>query len=128
MPLTLDDFDYALPPELIAQFPAPERAASRLLRLSGGVLSNQRFAELPQFLYPGDVLVFNDTRVIKARLYGVKASGGRLEALVERITGPHEALVQMRASHAPRPGMRLRFDAAIEAEVLERRGDLYLLR
>ncbi|HEY5292348.1 MAG TPA: tRNA preQ1(34) S-adenosylmethionine ribosyltransferase-isomerase QueA [Burkholderiales bacterium] len=128
MPLTLDDFDYALPPELIAQFPAPERAASRLLRLSGASLSDRRFADLPQFLRSGDVLVFNDTRVIKARLYGVKASGGRLEALVERVTGPHEALVQMRASHAPRPGTRLRFGAAIEAEVLERRDDLYLLR
>lgn len=128
MPLTLDDFDYALPPELIAQFPAPERTASRLLRLSGGTLSDRRFAELPQFLRSGDVLVFNDTRVIKARLYGVKASGGRLEALVERITGPHEALAQIRASHAPRPGTRLSFGAAIEAEVLERRGDLYLLR
>ena len=128
MPLTLDDFDYALPPELIAQFPAPERAASRLLRLSGASLSDRRFADLPQFLHPGDVLVFNDTRVIKARLYGAKASGGRIEALVERITGPHEALVQMRASHAPRPGTRLAFDAAIDAVVLERRGDLYLLR
>jgi S-adenosylmethionine:tRNA ribosyltransferase-isomerase len=128
MPLTLDDFDYSLPPELIAQFPAPERAASRLLRLSGATLSDRRFAELPQFLRAGDVLVFNDTRVIKARLYGVKASGGRIEALVERITGPHEALVQMRASHAPRPGTLLSFESAIEAEVLERRGELYLLR
>jgi S-adenosylmethionine:tRNA ribosyltransferase-isomerase len=128
MPLTLDDFDYALPPELIAQFPAPERTASRLLRLSGGILSDRRFAELPQLLRAGDLLVFNDTRVIKARLYGVKASGGRIEALVERVTGTHEALVQMRASHAPRPGTRLVFEAAIEAEVLARRGDLYLLR
>ena len=128
MPLTLDDFDYALPPDLIAQFPAPERAGSRLLRLSGTTLSDRRFAELPQFLRAGDVLVFNDTRVIKARLHGVKASGGRIEALVERVTGAHEALVQMRASHAPRPGTRLSFGVAIEAEVLERRGDLYLLR
>jgi len=128
MPLTLDDFDYALPPALIAQFPAPERAASRLLRLSGETLSDRRFAELPQFLRAGDVLVFNDTRVIKARLYGVKASGGRIEALVERVTGAHQALAQLRASHAPRPGTRLSFGAAIEAEVLERRGDLYLLR
>ena len=128
MPLTLDDFDYVLPPELIAQHPAPERAASRLLRLSGPNLSDRRFAELPQFLRAGDLLVFNDTRVIKARLYGVKASGGRIEALVERVTGPHEALVQMRASHAPRPGTRLAFGAALEAEVLERSGDLYLMR
>jgi len=128
MPLTLEDFDYSLPADLIAQFPAPERAASRLLRLSGANLSDHRFAELPQFLRPGDVLVFNDTRVIRARLYGVKASGGKVEALVERIIGAHEALVQMRASHPPRPGARLCFDAAIEAEVLERRGDLYLLR
>ena len=128
MPLTLEDFDYSLPADLIAQFPAPERAGSRLLRLSRAGLSDHRFADLPQFLHPGDVLVFNDTRVIKARLYGVKASGGKIEALVERVTGAHEALVQMRASHSPRPGSRLCFDAAIEAEVLERRGELYLLR
>jgi S-adenosylmethionine:tRNA ribosyltransferase-isomerase len=74
------------------------------------------------------VMVFNDTRVIKARLHGVKASGGRIEALVERITGTHEALAQIRASHAPRPGTRLAFGAAIDAEVLQRNGDLYLLR
>ena len=128
MPLTLEDFDYSLPADLIAQFPAPERAGSRLLRLAGAGLSDHRFADLPQFLHPGDVLVFNDTRVIKARLYGVKASGGKIEALVERVAGAHEALVQMRASHPPRPGSRLCFDAAIEAEVLERRGELYLLR
>jgi len=128
MPLTLDDFDYCLPPELIAQHPAPQRAASRLLRLAGASLSDRRFADFPQFLRSGDLLVFNDTRVIKARLYGVKASGGRIEALVERVTGPHEALVQMRASHAPRPGTRLSFETAIDAEVLERRDDLYLLR
>ncbi|MBI5910362.1 MAG: tRNA preQ1(34) S-adenosylmethionine ribosyltransferase-isomerase QueA [Betaproteobacteria bacterium] len=128
MPLTLDDFDYALPPGLIAQLPAPERAASRLLHLSGEALSDRRFADLPQLLRSGEVLVLNDTRVIKARLYGVKASGGRIEALVERVTGPHQALVQLRAGHAPRPGMRLSFESAVEAEVLERRGDLYLLR
>jgi S-adenosylmethionine:tRNA ribosyltransferase-isomerase len=128
MPLTLEDFDYELPAELIAQFPAPQRGASRLLRLSGAGLSDRRFAELPEFLRPGDVLVFNDTRVIRARLYGVKASGGKIEALVERITGVREALVQIRASHPPRPGTHLTFDTALDAEVLERRGDLYLLR
>jgi len=128
MPLTLEDFDYALPAELIAQFPAHERTTSRLLRLADANWSDQRFADLPQFLRPGDVLVFNDTRVIKARLYGVKASGGRIEALVERVTAAHEALVQMRASHAPRPGSRLRFEGGVDAEVLQRRDDLYLLR
>ena len=128
MPLSLDDFDYALPAELIAQFPARERSASRLLRLSDGKVSDSRFADLPRLLLPGDLLVFNDTRVIKARLYGTKASGGKIEALVERITGAHEALVQMRASHPPRPGSRLIFNEVLEAEVLERRGDLYLLR
>ncbi|MCX7139595.1 MAG: tRNA preQ1(34) S-adenosylmethionine ribosyltransferase-isomerase QueA [Proteobacteria bacterium] len=128
MPLTLEDFDYALPQELIAQFPATERAASRLLRYADGLADDRRFAELPRFLSPGDLLIFNDTRVIKARLYGTKASGGRIEALVERITGTHEALVQMRASHAPKPGTRLCFENSIDAAVLERRGDLYLLR
>jgi S-adenosylmethionine:tRNA ribosyltransferase-isomerase len=127
MPLSLQDFDYHLPEELIAQFPAPERSASRLLRLAGNALSDQRFADLPRFLQAGDVLVFNDTRVIKARLFGAKASGGRIEALVERVTGTHQALVQMRANHAPKPGMCLIFDHAVEAEVIERRDDLYLL-
>ena len=128
MPLTLEDFDYHLPPELIAQFPAPQRGASRLLRLSEAGLADSLFADLPQFLHAGDVLVFNDTRVIKARLYGIKASGGKIEVLVERILGAHEALVQMRASHPPRPGSRLSFETLLQAEVLERRGDLYLLR
>ena len=128
MPLTLEAFDYALPDELIAQLPARERSASRLLRLARGGVDDQRFADLPQFLRAGDLLVFNDTRVIKARLFGVKASGGRIEALVERVTGVREALVQLRANHPPRPGSRLTFEGAIEAEVLERRDDLYLLR
>ena len=127
MPLTLEDFDYALPAELIAQFPAPERTASRLLQLAGNKVQDRRFTDLPHCLRAGDLLVFNDTRVVKARLYGVKASGGKVEALVERITGAHQALVQMRASHSPKPGSHLCFDGAIEAEVLERRGDLYLL-
>jgi S-adenosylmethionine:tRNA ribosyltransferase-isomerase len=128
MPLSLQDFDYRLPEELIAQFPEPERTASRLLRLSGEKLSDHRFSDLPQFLHPGDVLVFNDTRVIKARLFGFKASGGKIEALVERVTGTHEALAQIRASKSPRPGTRLVFGEGIEAEVVERRDDLYLLR
>ena len=100
-PLTLDDFAYELPPELIAQHPAAERGGSRLLCLAGESLADRMFADLPQLFAPGDLLVFNDTRVIKARLYGQKASGGRIELLIERVLGDHEALAHIRASHAP---------------------------
>jgi S-adenosylmethionine:tRNA ribosyltransferase-isomerase len=126
--LALDDFDYALPAELIAQHPAQERSGSRLLRLSHDGLSDQRFAELPGLLEAGDVLVFNDTRVIKARLYGVKDTGGRVEVLIERALGPYEALAQVKASKPPRAGGRLRLAGAVEATILERRDDLYRLR
>ena len=126
--LTLDDFDYALPAELIAQHPARERTGSRLLRLSRDGLSDHRFAELPGLLEAGDVLVFNDTRVIKARLYGVKETGGRIEVLIERVLGPHEALAQIKSSKPPRGGGRVRLAGAIEATILDRRDDLYRLR
>ncbi|MBI4293320.1 MAG: tRNA preQ1(34) S-adenosylmethionine ribosyltransferase-isomerase QueA [Betaproteobacteria bacterium] len=126
--MTLDDFDYELPPELIAQHPASRRASSRLLRVSAGELHDCRFSELPQFLASGDLLVFNDTRVIKARLLGKKQTGGRIEVLIERMLGSHEALAQIRASHAPRAGMRLLLGEAIEAEVTARVDDLYRLR
>ena len=124
------DFDFELPSELIAQFPAPERAASRLLRLDGksGALDDALFRELPQYLRHGDLLVFNDTKVIKARLFGVKDSGGRIEALVERVLGEHEVLAFIRASHAPKPGSRLILADEINAVVEERSGDLYRLR
>jgi S-adenosylmethionine:tRNA ribosyltransferase-isomerase len=126
--LTAGDFDYALPGELVAQHPAPERAGSRLLRLSRDGLSDHRFVELPGFLAPGDVLVFNDTRVIKARLFGAKDSGGRVEVLVERVLGEREALAQVRASKPPREGARLRLAGVLEATVLGRDGDLFRLR
>ncbi|MGH9255258.1 MAG: S-adenosylmethionine:tRNA ribosyltransferase-isomerase, partial [Vicinamibacterales bacterium] len=99
--LTVDDFDYELPAELIAQHPTPERTASRLLRLGRDGVSDRAFADLPQVLAAGDVLVFNDTRVVKARLHGVKASGGKIEVLVERAVAEREALAQIRASHPP---------------------------
>jgi S-adenosylmethionine:tRNA ribosyltransferase-isomerase len=128
-PLTVDDFDYALPPELVAQHPAESRAASRLLHLArDGRISDHGFRELPQFLAAGDVLVFNDTRVIKARLSGTKDTGGRVEVLIERALGPHEALAQISASHAPRPGARLRLANTIEVTVLGREDDLFRLR
>jgi S-adenosylmethionine:tRNA ribosyltransferase-isomerase len=128
MPLTLDDFDYDLPRELIAQRPAEPRSASRLLRVTAGAISDHLFSALPGFLAAGDVLVCNDTRVIKARLLGEKSTGGRIEVLIERVLGTNEALAQVRASHAPRPGARLRLAQCVEATVTERRDDLYLLR
>lgn len=123
------DFDFDLPDELIAQFPAGERGASRLLRLNGqnGALEDRLFRDLPQFLHAGDLLVFNDTRVIKARLTGVKASGGIVEVLIERVLDTHRALVHVRASKAPKPGSHLTLANAFEAEVVARQEDLFLL-
>jgi len=106
--LTLSQFDYELPQELIAQRPAPERSASRLLHLdAGGQLHDRQFADLAALLRPGDLLVFNDTRVIRARLLGHKASGGRVEILVERLTSPHTALAHVKASKSPKAGSAL---------------------
>ncbi len=127
-PLTVDDFDYELPTELVAQHPAPERTASRLLRLSPAGVSDHAFSDLPQFLAAGDVLVLNDTRVVRARLFGVKETGGRIEVLIERVLGANEALAQIRASHPPRPGARLRLADAVAVAVVGREGDLFRLR
>lgn len=123
------DFDFNLPDELIAQFPATARGSSRLLRLDGrtGAVSDQLFRQLPEFLQPGDLLVFNDTRVIKARLAGVKTSGGKVEVLIERILDNQRALAHIRASKAPKPGSRLLIADRLEAEVMERQDDLFLL-
>jgi S-adenosylmethionine:tRNA ribosyltransferase-isomerase len=128
MPLSLADFDYPLPPELIAQFPLPSRTASRLLVADGPRLEDRRFSEITQLLRAGDLLVFNDTRVLHARLYGVKDSGGRVEVLIERPIGRHEALAQIRASHAPWPGSRLILEGALEVGVVAREGAFFLLR
>ena len=107
------DFNYQLPPELIAQHPLPERGASRLLRLDGasGRISHHRFGELLDFLQPDDLLVFNNTRVIPARLWGRKASGGRVEILIERLVGTHDALAHIRASKSPKAGSILELSA-----------------
>ncbi|CAG0944822.1 MAG: S-adenosylmethionine:tRNA ribosyltransferase-isomerase [Rhodocyclaceae bacterium] len=128
MPLSLADFDYTLPPGLIAQAPLPERTASRLLVVDGGRLEDRRFADLPGLLRAGDLLVFNDTRVLHARLHGIKDSGGRVEVLIERPVGRHEALAQVRASHAPWPGSRLRLEGKLEVQVVAREGGFFLLR
>ena len=120
---TLADFDFELPPELIAQHPAVERSGSRLLDGRGALPVDRVFRELPALLQPGDLLVFNDTRVIKARLFGEKSpSGGAVQALVERVLPGHEVLAHVRASKSPKPGSRLRFAEAFDAEVLGRAG------
>lgn len=120
--LTLDDFDFDLPPELIAQHPAAERTASRLLHVDGAILRDRRFAELPQLITPGDLLVFNDTRVIKARLFGRKESGGQIEVMIERIVDPRHAVAQVRASKSPKPGSRIVLEDAFTLTVTGRTG------
>lgn len=128
MPLTLDDFDYELPEALIAQAPLPERTASRLLVVQGNALTNTRISDLPAQLTPEDLLVFNDTRVIHARLMGRKSTGGHVEVMIERPIGNHEALAQVRASKSPKPGSTLRLADAFDVDVLNRAGDFFHLR
>ena len=128
--MRLDDFDYHLPEELIAQSPAAERRASRLLHLDGanGALQDLRFTDLPGLLRAGDLLILNDTKVIKARLMGQKASGGRIEVLIERVLGSGEALAQIRASHPPKAGSELHLEGGLVLEMVAREGELYRLR
>ncbi len=124
------DFHFDLPAELIAQFPTEKRSASRLLCLKnrGGELQDLGFSDLPQQLQPGDLLVFNDTRVIPARLLGVKRdSGGKVEVLVERVLDSRRVLAHVRASKAPRAGTSLLLEQEIEAEVEGRQEELFLL-
>jgi len=124
------EFDYQLPEELIAQHPAPRRGASRLLRLDArsGALEDLRFEDLPALVGPHDAVVVNDTRVIKARLAGRKASGGRVEVLIERLLGGEEALALLRASHPPKPGGLIYVGDDVIVDVLGREDDLYRLR
>jgi len=128
--LDISQFDYELPPELIAQSPAAQRQDSRLLRLDGaGRLHDLRFTDLPGLLRRGDLLVFNDTRVIKARLHGRKSSGGKVEVLIERVTGPDTALAHIRASKSPKPGVLLELaDGRVLADCTGREGALFALR
>jgi len=121
------DFDYELPAELIAQYPAAQRSASRLLHVAGDVLHDRLVAGLPQLLRAGDLLVFNDTRVIPARLKGRKESGGRVEVLVERVLGEHELLAQLGVSKPPKPGAHLLIGGS-SLQVLGREDDLFHLR
>jgi S-adenosylmethionine:tRNA ribosyltransferase-isomerase len=120
------DFHYVLPPELIAQVPLTERRASRLLVLDGatGRIEDRLFAELAGFLHAGDLLVFNDTRVLPARVMGRKPTGGRVELLLERLLGPRSALVHLRASHKPAPGGDVELPGGARARVVARVGEL----
>ena len=127
MAWNLDHFDYALPEELIAQAPLDRRTDSRLLRAQPE-LADLHFADLPTLLNPGDLLVFNDTRVLHARLFGTKDTGGQVEVMIERPLGSHEALAQIRASKSPKPGSRLHLENALEVEVLGRAGEFFHLR
>ena len=125
---SLSDFDYELPPELIAQSPAAIRSASRLLDVDGGSLTDRRFSALPSLLRTGDLAIFNDTRVIRARVHGTKPSGGRVEMLIERIVGDVEAIVQLKASHLPKPGGTVDFPGGASAEVVTRDERFFRLR
>ena len=124
------DFQYQLPEELIAQAPLAERSASRLMIVppAPAALQDLHVRDLPGLLAPGDLLVFNDTRVIPARLFGHKASGGRVEILIERLLGAQQARAQIGASKSPKAGGRIQLDAGGEAEVLGRDGEFYVLR
>jgi len=124
--MLVSEFDYELPAELIAQHPPRERTASRLLHLrADGAIEDLAFADLPRLVDARDALVLNDTRVIKARLAGRKASGGRIELFVERIVSPREALALIRASHPPAPASTLQVGGAVRVTVLSREEDLY---
>ena len=119
---SLADFDFELPPALIAQHPTAERSASRLLDGRGELPVDRGFRDLPSLMSAGDLLVFNDTQVIKARLYGEKPSGGAVEALIERVLPQHEVWAHLRASKSPKPGTVVRFADAFDAQVLGRVG------
>lgn len=123
------DFDFDLPEELIARHPVAERTGSRLLHLDGpsGAVAHRRFTDLLDQVEAGDLLVFNNTRVIPARLFGQKDSGGKVEVLIERMTGDHAALAHVRANKSPKPGTRLSMEGGIELEVTGREENLFRL-
>jgi S-adenosylmethionine:tRNA ribosyltransferase-isomerase len=123
----LSDFDYELPPDLIAQYPPARRRDSRLL-VVGKSLDDRQFRDLPALLNEGDLLVFNDTRVIRARLHGRKQTGGQVEVLVERVLPASEVLAQVRASKTPKPGMILELAGGCDATVIGREDDMFRLR
>ena len=129
--MLLSDFEFELPPHLIAKYPAPERTSSRLLHLNAttGELAHYHFSDLVELLDPSDLLVFNNTRVIPARLYGAKESGGKVEILLERVLDEHRALVQLRSSKSPKQGQKIKLDSAdVSLEVEDRQDAFFILR
>ncbi len=126
--LRTDDFDYVLPQELVAQVPPEVRGQSRLLVLNPPGQTDARFSDLPRWVRAGDLLVLNDTRVMKARLFGHKASGGQVECLVERVLSQNEALVHFRSSHAPRAGSTVLFAGGTRLFILGREATLFHVR
>jgi len=124
---SLSDFDFDLPAERIAQTPLPNRSASRLLHLDGQTITDRSFADIVDLLVPGDLLVMNDTRVLKARFFGVKETGGNVEVLVERILDSRTVLAQVRASKSPKPGNRIRLADAFNVTAGERAGEFFTL-
>ena len=123
----LSDFDFDLPPERIAQVPLAERSASRLLQLDGDAIVDRQFGDIVDLLEAGDLLVMNDTRVLKARFFGVKETGGQVEVLVERVLDHRTVLAQVRASKSPKPGNRIRLAAAFDVVVGKRAGEFFTL-
>lgn len=128
--MQVSDFHFSLPEELIARYPMPERTASRLLQLNGatGQIRHGQFRDVLELLVPGDLLVFNNTRVIPARLFGQKESGGKIEILVERLLDQHTVLAHVRASKSPKAGTRLLFEQGVTASMLARHDALFELR
>lgn len=124
---SLSDFDFDLPPELIAQLPLPQRTASRLLHVDGETLIDRNFADIVEQFAAGDLLVFNDTRVLKARFFGVKATGGKVEVLIERVLDHRTVLAQIRASKSPAIGSGIRLADAFDVTVGVRSGEFYKL-
>ena len=124
---SLSDFDFDLPPERIAQTPLPDRSASRLLQLDGDTIVDRHFSDIVDLLEAGDLLVMNNTRVLKARFFGVKESGGQVEVLVERVLDNRTVLAQVRASKSPKPGNRIRLADAFDVVAGERAGEFFTL-
>src|SRR5450631_3382721 len=124
---SLSDFDFELPQELIAQLPLDQRSASRLLQVDGDALIDRSFADIVELLAPGDLMVFNDTRVLKARFFGVKQSGGKVEVLIERVLDKGAVHAHIRASKSPVSGSSIRLADAFDVVVGARAGEFYTL-